>query len=160
MKGEFQLKRFKGKGGWTYAELPDVSTDPSSPFGWRLVKGSIDHVQLKRYHLMPMGNGHLFLPVKAEIRKKIRKQAGDVVRVILFEDRSELEVPLELQESLGSEPGALQKFMAQSDGIKHEFIRWIYDAKTPETRVKRILRTIDMVLKGDNLRSSPKEQVL
>nr|NQU92174.1 DUF1905 domain-containing protein [Bacteroidota bacterium] len=32
---------------------------------------------------MPVGNGKLFLHVKAEIRKKFNMQEGDYVRVIL-----------------------------------------------------------------------------
>lgn len=40
-----------------------------------------------------MGNGKLFLPVKAEIRKKIKKAEGDKVHVILYPDNEPLEVP-------------------------------------------------------------------
>jgi hypothetical protein len=57
------------------------------------VKGSIDSVELKNYRLIPMGNGTLFLPVKAEIRKKINKKEGDFIHVILFEDNDPLEIP-------------------------------------------------------------------
>jgi hypothetical protein len=41
------------------------------------VRGTIDDFEIRKYHLMPMGNGKFFLPVKAEIRKKIKKEAGD-----------------------------------------------------------------------------------
>ena len=60
--------------------------DKSKPFGWVKVKGTIDGVPFNKYHLMPMGNGKLFLPVKSEIRKKIKKVAGDSVHVILYPD--------------------------------------------------------------------------
>ncbi|KAA6311675.1 hypothetical protein EZS27_037243, partial [termite gut metagenome] len=45
------------------------------------VKGSIDGFEFKNYHLLPTvkGNGRLFLAIKAEIRKAIKKQ-----QVILF----------------------------------------------------------------------------
>ena len=69
----YLLERFQAKGGWTYAKIPEVLQDKHSPFGWVRVRGSIDNFEIKNYHLMPMGNGNLFLPVKAEIRKKIGK---------------------------------------------------------------------------------------
>jgi hypothetical protein len=59
---------------------------------------------------MPMGNGKLFLPVKASIRKKIKKQEGDWIKVILFPDNDPLPVPSELQECLIDEPKAEKVF--------------------------------------------------
>jgi hypothetical protein len=76
---KYRLEKFAGKGGWTYAKIPELLPDKNNPFGWVRVRGSIDAVELTGYHLMPMGNGHLFLPVKAAIRKQIKKQEGDWV---------------------------------------------------------------------------------
>jgi hypothetical protein len=77
VKKEIQLEKFPGKGGWTYARIPEVSQDRNTPFGWRKVRCFIDQVEIKQYHLMPRGNGQLFLPVNASIRKLIKKEAGD-----------------------------------------------------------------------------------
>lgn len=71
VKAQYLLKKFPGKGGWTYIEIPEVKQNRSNPFGWVKVKGLIDNYELKQYKLMPTGNGKLFLPVKATIRKKI-----------------------------------------------------------------------------------------
>lgn len=73
----YLLEKFPGKGGWTYAAIPEIAPDKHAHFGWVRVKGTIDGYKIKGFHLMPMGNGKLFLPVKSEIRKKIKKQAGD-----------------------------------------------------------------------------------
>ena len=70
---KYLLKKIPGKSGWTYADLPQVIPDSNAPFGWVKVKGTIDGIEIKKYHLMPYGNGKLFLPVKAEIRKKNKK---------------------------------------------------------------------------------------
>ena len=83
---DYLLERTPGNGGWTYAPIPEVPQDKKAPFGWVKVKGSIDGVEIKKHHLMPMGNGELGLSVKAEIRKKIKKQAGDYVHVVLYLD--------------------------------------------------------------------------
>ena len=64
------LEKFPGRGGWTYARLPEVTQDKSAPFGWRKVKGFINDLEIKQLRLMPMGNNELFLPVNATIRKK------------------------------------------------------------------------------------------
>lgn len=93
---KYLLEKYPGKGDWTYATIPEVPPDKKSPFGWVKVKGSIDGFEISKYHLMPTGNGKLFLAVKSEIRKKIKKQAGDYVHVILYPDNEPLEVPEEL----------------------------------------------------------------
>ena len=94
---KYLLEKFPGKGGWTYARVPEISQSKETPFGWIRVRGTIDHYEIKHYHLMPMGNGQLFLPVKAEIRKKIDKGEGDWVHVLLYEDNSPTEIPEELK---------------------------------------------------------------
>ena len=87
---KYLLQKFPGKGGWTFAEIPDVLADKHSQFGWVKVRGSIDGFEIKNYKLQPLGNGKLFLPVKAEIRKTIKKQAGDFVQVILYKENTHL----------------------------------------------------------------------
>ena len=93
---QYKLERFQGKGGWTYARIPEIIQDKHAHFGWVKVRGSIDGFEIRKYHLMPMGNGRLFLPIKAEIRKKIGKKEGDTVHVILFVDDSSVVVPQEI----------------------------------------------------------------
>ncbi|HNV29466.1 MAG TPA: DUF1905 domain-containing protein, partial [Cyclobacteriaceae bacterium] len=93
---KYRLEKFPGKGGWTFARIPEILQDKKAHFGWVKVRGTIDGYEIRKYHLMPMGDGSLFLPVKAEIRKKIKKNAGDQVHVILSPDNEPLEVPDEM----------------------------------------------------------------
>jgi hypothetical protein len=145
---KYKLEKFHGKGGWTYAQIPEIVADKSSPFGWVKVKGFIDDHEFRNYHLMPMGNGRLFLPVKASIRKKIKKQEGDWVKVILFPDNDPLPVPAELQACLKDEPKAEKVFNSFSDSEKKYYIEWVYSAKKEETRVKRFAKTIERLMQG------------
>lgn len=147
----YLLEKFEGKGGWTYAKIPDIPQDKHSRFGWVRVRGTIDEFEIKNYHLMPMGNGKLFLPVKADIRKKIKKQVGDYVRVTLFADNLPTEIPEELKLCLLDEPKALETFLAYKNGEQKAFIEWIYSAKTDETKIERIVKTINKVVKGQKL---------
>ncbi len=144
---EYFLQKFPGKGGWTYAEIPEIAQDKSAHFGWVKVKGSIDGFEINKYHLMPMGNGKLFLPVKAEIRKKIKKQAGDVVHVILYADNEPLEVPEELMLCLREDEEALDFFNSLSESEQLYYVKWIYSAKTDNTKVERIAKALDKLSK-------------
>lgn len=145
---KYKLQKFNGKGGWTYAEIPEILQDKTKPFGWVKVKGTVDGFAISRVHLMPMGNRKLFLPVKSEIRKKIKKQAGDTVHIILYPDTDKLEVPKEFLLCLRDEPDALKFFNKLSDSEKNYYIKWIYSAKKEETKVDRIAKTIDRLTKG------------
>jgi len=145
---KYLLEKFPGKGGWTFARIPEIGPSGKNTFGWQRVKGSIDGYEIKRYHLMPMGNGSLFLPVKAEIRKKIKKQEGDWVHIILFPDTDPLEVPEELLLCLNDEPEALHFFNSITESERKNYIQWIYSAKREETKVNRIAKTINRLLQG------------
>jgi hypothetical protein len=132
------LEKFQGKGGWTYTRLPGVKPDPHAHFGWIKVRGLIDDFEIRQYHLMPMGNGELFLPVRAEIRKKIKKQAGDTVKVVLYRDEDEIYIQEELQACLDMDPDAKKSFDKLSIEKQRELIQYIYKLKNPENRAERI----------------------
>lgn len=149
---KYLLEKFQGKGGWTYAQIPEILQNKNSPFGWVKVRGTIDDFEIKNYHLMPMGNGKLFLPVKAGIRKKIGKKEGDHVHVVLYADNLPVEIPEELKLCLSDEPHAYETFLTYSDGEQKAFIEWIYSAKTDETKVERISKTLDKLARGQKLK--------
>lgn len=144
----YLLEKYPGKGGWTYAAIPEILQDKSAPFGWVKVKGSIDSYEIKNYKLMPMGNGLLFLPVKAAIRKVIKKSAGDWVEIILYSDTTPTETPEEILLCLKQEPEALALYLKSTDGQRKAYLDWIYAAKKDETKVNRIAQMIDRLLKG------------
>ena len=144
---EYLLEKYPGKGGWTFATIPEIPQDKNAHFGWVKVKGSIDGYEIKKYHLMPMGNGCLFLPVKAEIRKKIKKQAGNFVHVILYLDNDPLEIPEEFSICLKDEPEALKFFYSIKEQEQHKYIKWIYAAKTEDTKIERMADAINKLSK-------------
>lgn len=145
---EFLLQKMPGKGGWTYVVVSGEIKNKSKPFGWARVKGTIDGFELKQYNLMPMKDGNLFLPVKAEIRKKIGKSEGDYVHIKLYPDTSPLEVPEEMILCLRDEPGAFHFFNSLSESEKRLYVLWIYEAKREETRVGRLVKSISRLQQG------------
>lgn len=145
---EVVLEKFPGKGGWTYAPLPEIPNQ-KTPFGWKKVKGTIDNFKFNQYHLLPMGTGYLFFPVKAAIRKKIKKEAGDMVRIILFEDEAPFEIPEEFLLCLKDEPQALHYFQSFSESEQKKYISWIYSVKSENLKIERMADAINKILMGE-----------
>jgi hypothetical protein len=148
VNNKYLLERFPGKGGWTFARIPEMLQDKSKPFGWVKVRGSIDGYEIRKCHLMPMGDNKLFLPVKAEIRKKIQKKEGDYVYVILYPDNEPPDVPEEMMLCLQDEPSALTFFKTLSESEQNFYIQWIYSAKKEETKVDRLAKTVNRLMRG------------
>ena len=146
---EYLLRKESCKGAWTYTIIPEILPDKHSRFGWVKVKGSIDGYEIKDYHLLPTikGDNRLFLCVNAKIRKAIKKEAGDYVHIILYLDNDPVEVPEELLLCLQEEPEALRFFNLLSESEQYRYVKWIYSAKRDETKVERIVKTVDRLLK-------------
>jgi hypothetical protein len=82
-KFKASLEKSANKGGWTYVIWPDSATFFKTK-GLVKVKGLIDGEPFKS-SFMALGDGRHKLPVKADLRKKIRKETGDVVSIHLQE---------------------------------------------------------------------------
>ena len=148
----YLLQKFPGKGGWTYAEIPEIEPDKHAWFNWIKVHGSIDNLELKHARLMPLGNGHMMLPVKAAIRQAIGKEEGDSVHIRLFPDNLPVEIPQEVIDCFDLEDSRLfEAFNKETANQQQEIITWIYEAKKDETKAKRIIKMMDY-LKNKHLK--------
>ncbi len=140
----YLLEKFPVKGGWTYAQIPEVLKNPHTPFGWVRVKGSIDNYTIESAKLQPMGNGKLFFPVNAKIRKAIGKQAGDTVHIVLFEEKISDKIREELRLCLENEPKDIKDtFYGLNEFLQNNYLGWLQDAKTEDEKANRIVKLIE-----------------
>jgi hypothetical protein len=136
-------------------KLPDMDAafielpfDAEKIFGKKRVKVKawFDGV-LYRGTLMRMGRSCDWLGITQEIRKKICKNPGDTVHVVIEEDKEEriIAIPEDLA-------GLFRKNKTESDYFhslafthQKEYVNWILDAKREETRHARLEKTIEML---------------
>jgi hypothetical protein len=84
--------------------------------------------------------GEFLLPFSATDREAAGVKAGDQVQVTLdldLEPRT-IEVPAALTAALAQQPGAMEAFAALAYSKRKEFVRQVNEARTQETRDRRI----------------------
>ena len=141
-EGEYVLERMQGKGGWTYLKFPKEIIQTSKAFGMMKISGSIDDFTFEGKHLMPMGNGYIFLPVAKPIRTKIGKQEGDTVWVKLYKEEIPEEIPQELADCLKDDPGKYKLFLKLSKSDQKRWIEYIYNTDKMDERSDRIIKLL------------------
>lgn len=141
------LQKFDKKGektGWTYIEIPvDVSSElkPGQKTSFR-VKGTLDAFAIRQVALLPMGEGTFIMPINTSMRRGIRKEEGASMQVSLEVDDEPLPLSADLLACLDNEPAALAHFQRLSRGHQNYFSNWIEEAKTIETRTKRLTQAV------------------
>lgn len=160
-----QFGEFGDKTGWTYIEIAADLAEQIKPGTRRAfrVKGLLDNFEITGKSLLPFGEGSFILPFNQEMRKGTRKNCGAMLHVKLEEDKDfKVEIPPELEECFEFEPNAAEYFYSLTKSHQGYFIKWINDAKTPETRARRIERTVNATLRkmdyGMMLREIKKER--
>ena len=94
--------------------------------------------------------GRYMVPLAAEHREGAGVSAGDEVEVDIELDTAvrEVIVPADLAAAMAAQP-AVQAFFDQlSFTHRKEWVRWIEDAKKPETRQARLTKTVEELRAG------------
>ena len=140
--GECQLKKYAGKGAWTFIMMPTDLSLPKKKNSTVRVRGFIDDYELIDFNMWAMKEGN-FIAVKAEIRKKIKKEEGDSVKVLLYLDEAQQVIPEDFLVCLREEPKLLQFFEKFPEKRKKETTDWIFSAKTEDEKISRIVKTLE-----------------
>jgi bifunctional DNA-binding transcriptional regulator/antitoxin component of YhaV-PrlF toxin-antitoxin module len=100
-----------------------------------------------RGSIVRMG-GHSVLGVLKEIRDTLGLALGDEVEVTVVRDDAErvVEIPVELASLLEATPAAREAFEALSYSHRREHALHVAEAKQPETRERRAVKTIEALL--------------
>lgn len=103
-----------------------------------------------RSSLANMGGNCHRVGLTQAIRKQLGKTFGDLVKIDLWEDLEErvVVVPNDVLIVLNSNKKALEIYEKLSYTHRKEYIRWIVEAKKEETRERRKLKMIEMLLEG------------
>ncbi|HMI07119.1 MAG TPA: YdeI/OmpD-associated family protein [Flavobacterium sp.] len=141
-EGEYILKKFSGKGAWTFVLMPLIPGLPKKKNGTLRVRGFIDDYELKDFNMWSMKAGN-FIAVKAAIRKQIKKEEGDTVKVILYLDEAKSVIPEDFLTCLNEEPNLLKHFNSYPETRKKEITDWIFGAKTEDEKITRIAQTLE-----------------
>ncbi len=147
------IEQFGKKGektGWTYISISAEFAEKINPGNKKVfrVKGKIDDCSIAAIALMPMGDGSFIMPLNATVRKQIKKRKGDEVLVYLQIDNQKLQPPQEFIECLDDEPNAKIFYKQLSLAHQNYFCNWIKQAKTDNTKAKRIAYTINALVNG------------
>lgn len=137
------LQKPDTKGGWTFVTMPAMPHLPRKKGSTTVrVRGFIDAYELKDFNIWAMKKG-TFLAVKTEIRKAIKKEAGDTVKITLYLDEPQSVIPEDFLLCLRDEPKLLKHFENYPDKKKKATTDWIFSAKTEEEKIERMAKTLE-----------------
>lgn len=142
-----QVEKFGAKGektGWTYVLVPRAIAEQLKP-GMRQsyrVKGFLDEVPVEHLALIPMGEGDFIIPLKTDMRRKLRKQKGATLQISIEADDRPLPMSEDFLACLEDEPEALAHFNQLPGSHQRYYSKWIEEAKTDATKTKRIAQAI------------------
>ncbi len=142
IEGNFMLKRGEGKGAWTFIEMPILENVPKKRNSTVRIRGTIDAFELRDFHIWAMKKG-TFMAVKADIRKIIKKEAGDTVSLVLYLDEPQMAIPEDFMECLREEPKLLARFEKQPEKERQATIDWIFSAKTEDEKIARMAKVME-----------------
>jgi hypothetical protein len=129
------------KTGWTYIEISAAQAkkiNPGVKVSYR-VKGKLDNYPIEKTAILPMGEGGFIMPLKGEIRKAIGKKMGDKLTVELELDHRQIEPSVDFMKCLKQDPESMKFFKTLPGSHQRYFSKWIDDAKTIQTKTKRIV---------------------
>lgn len=103
-----------------------------------------------RTTVAPMG-GAFWIPLAAEHRTAAGVQAGDEVEVRMELDTEPraVDVPDDLAAALAAQPGAKEAFAKLSYSNQRRHVLSVEDAKTPETRQRRVDKVLAALREGN-----------
>jgi Bacteriocin-protection, YdeI or OmpD-Associated/Domain of unknown function (DUF1905) len=146
-----KIEKFPGKGGWTYVLIENIDMSNRTQFGWLQVRGILDETPVEQIKLAPLRKGQLMLVLNAKLRKILKKEEGNNLKVLLYNDNSTFLIPEEILICLEDYPKAQTFFNSMNVSNQQFYIKWINEAINIDTKVERINKMIDRLLQGKKM---------
>jgi len=132
-----------------------VPFDPNDAWGWKVrhyVKGSVGGCSIRG--VLRSEDGSYALPLGAAWLRDNVLPTSATIAVVLEPDGPQAEALAEdIAEALSSSPDAETFFQSIAPFYRKNFLRWIDQAKRPETRAARIAEMVKMLEAGRAERS-------
>src|SRR5688572_18043141 len=130
----------------SYLTLPFSVPEIFGTKGQVKVKVAINGVEF-RGSLAPMGTGSHVLGIRKELRNKMGITFGDIVKVNLERDLEQrtITIPKDLDDLLNQEPELKVRFQKMAYTHQKEYVQHLEEAKKPETRHRRLEKTLEML---------------
>ncbi len=101
-----------------------------------------------RAALEPNTSGSHWLRVNKAMREGAGADAGDMVKLVILGPEPEPTVPADLRVALTASHEAKTLWKDLTPIGRRDWIRWIESAKKPETRARRITRSVEQLSSG------------
>lgn len=95
------------------------------------------------------GDGH-FMTVARDVQKLAGLSVGSTVKVVIevAPQPDKVDVPTDMDKALENSTAARKAYDRLSHSHQKEYVDWIEEAKRPETRARRIEKTIERLLES------------
>lgn len=151
IKHSAEIEKFDSNGdktGWSYVFIPQEVANQIKADNRRevRVKGFIDQLAVEGMCMMPVKGDGFIIPLRKELRKTLRKEAGAKVELQLEHHADfKIDLPDDLEVCLSQEDGLLEHFLSIPKSHQNYFINWLNTAKTEPTRTKRLVMIVNAI---------------
>ena len=101
-----------------------------------------------RAALEPNPSGGRRLKVNKAMRRGSGADEGDTVELAILGPEPDPKPPADLKKAFASSPEAQTVWEELTTMGRQDWVRWIESAKKPETRARRVTRTVDQLSEG------------
>jgi hypothetical protein len=142
-----------GRGGGHLVAIPPEALEALGGGGRIAVRATFDGIPY-RGSIVRMGEVSVLGVLKA-VMAGAGVGPGDRLHVVVENDDEprKVEVPDDLAKALGANPAARKRFESLSYSHRREHVGYVTEAKRPDTRARRIERTVATL--ADEARSAP-----
>lgn len=110
----------------------------------------MDDVKLERQAVFPVGEGNYIITLNADLRKKLGKKAGAMVKLKIELDTRGAAKSAELMDCLKDDAVAKARFESMTMAHQNYFHTYILTAKTVATKTARVVNTLNAMHQKQN----------